>query len=164
LRNALAKTPQRLREAFHQLATDAMTATSENAARVAFCALKIAMGNDAGRAVHCLEKDLESLLAHYKFDKPFWRSLRTTNPTGKRTPHKKKLELGYTAGGLWVIFVQDFCLFPKFESIHRPAGTYLQSDSGVFQVGGYKEAGATKICLSIQSFATNALNGTCFLC
>jgi putative transposase len=80
LRNALAKTPQRLREAFHQLATDAMTATSENAARVAFSALKIAMGNDAGRAVHCLEKDLESLLAHYKFDKPFWRSLRTTNP------------------------------------------------------------------------------------
>lgn len=79
-RNALAKTPERLREAFHQLATQVMIASSENAARVAFSALKTAMGNDAGRAVHCLEKDLESLLAHYKFDKPLWRSLRTTNP------------------------------------------------------------------------------------
>ncbi len=57
-----------------------MTASSENAARIAFSALKTAMGNDAGRAVHCLEKDLDSLLAHYKFDKQFWRVLRTTNP------------------------------------------------------------------------------------
>jgi transposase-like protein len=80
LRNALAKTPERLREAFHRLATEAMTASSENAARIAFSALKTAMGNDAGRAVHCLEKDLDSLLAHYKFDKQFWRVLRTTNP------------------------------------------------------------------------------------
>ena len=38
------------------------------------------MGNDAGRAVQCLEKDLDSLLAHYRFDKKLWRGIKTTNP------------------------------------------------------------------------------------
>lgn len=38
------------------------------------------MANDANRAVNCIEKDLESLLTHYAFDKKFWRVLRTTNP------------------------------------------------------------------------------------
>jgi transposase-like protein len=76
LRNAVAKTPERLREAFNQLAGRVMYASSENAARVAFKELKLAMGHDAQRAVYCLEKDLDSLLAHYKFDKPLWRSLR----------------------------------------------------------------------------------------
>ena len=27
-----------------------------------------------------IEKDLESLLTHYKFDKKYWRALKTTNP------------------------------------------------------------------------------------
>ena len=38
------------------------------------------MGGDGERAVHCLEKDLDSLLAHYQFEKPLWRALKTTNP------------------------------------------------------------------------------------
>lgn len=80
LKNALAKTPERLKVAFHQLAGKVMYASSENAARVAFKELKLAMGSDAQRAIHCLEKDLDSLLAHYKFDSKMWRSLRTTNP------------------------------------------------------------------------------------
>lgn len=80
LRNAIAKTPERLREAFQMLAAKVMYASSENAARLAFKELKLAMNKDAQRAVHCLEKDLESLLAHYKFEKTLWRSLRTTNP------------------------------------------------------------------------------------
>ena len=80
LRNACAKAPHRLREVFKKLAHGVMYASSENAARLAFQELKAAMGTDAERAVHCLEKDLESLLAHYKFEKPFWRALRTTNP------------------------------------------------------------------------------------
>lgn len=80
LRNATAKTPERLREAFQSLAAKVMYASSENAARVAFKELKLAMGSDGQRAVNCLEKDLESLLTHYKFEKSLWRSLRTTNP------------------------------------------------------------------------------------
>jgi putative transposase len=80
LKNALAKTPERLRVAFKSLADRVMYASSENAARVAFKELKLAMGPDAQRAVYCLEKDLDSLLAHYKFDSNTWRSLRTTNP------------------------------------------------------------------------------------
>jgi putative transposase len=80
LRNALAKTPERLRDAFKILAHQIMYARSENDAREAFKSLKLAMGSDAGRAVRCLEKDLESLLVHYKFDQRFWRTLRTTNP------------------------------------------------------------------------------------
>jgi putative transposase len=80
LRNALGKTPARLRDVFKQLAHAVMYAPSENAARVAFDALKAAMGADAQRAVHCLEKDLDSLLMHYRFDRPLWRALKTTNP------------------------------------------------------------------------------------
>lgn len=80
LRNACAKSPQRLREVFKKLAHRVMYAASENSARLAFQELKAAMGTDAERAVHCLEKDLDSLLAHYRFEKPYWRALKTTNP------------------------------------------------------------------------------------
>ena len=57
-----------------------MYAASENAARVAFQELKSTMGSDGERAVHCLEKDLDSLLVHYRFDQSLWRGLKTTNP------------------------------------------------------------------------------------
>jgi len=80
LGNAIAKSPERLRDSFGQLAGKVMKASSENNARIAFKSLKELMGNDAERSVHVLEKDLDSLLAHYKFDKRLWRCLRTTNP------------------------------------------------------------------------------------
>lgn len=38
------------------------------------------MGGAGQRAVSCIEKDLESLLVHYTFDKSYWRTLKTTNP------------------------------------------------------------------------------------
>lgn len=80
LRNAMAKAPARLADPFKAMAHKVMYAASENEARVAFATLKEAMGSDATRAVHCLEKDLDSLLAHYRFDKTLWRPLKTTNP------------------------------------------------------------------------------------
>lgn len=80
LKNAMAKVPERLRPAFKKLAHAAMYASSEASARQAFRALKLEMGNDAERSVRVLEKDLESLLAHYKFDQKLWRTLRSTNP------------------------------------------------------------------------------------
>ena len=80
MRNALAKVPERLQVAFKELADKIMYASSEADARQAFGALKTAMGNDVERAVRVIEKDLESLLVHYKFEQRFWRTLRTTNP------------------------------------------------------------------------------------
>jgi putative transposase len=80
LKNALNKTPERLREAFKKAAHRVMYAASENAAREAFDELKKLMATDADRAVRCLEKDLESLLVHYRFEKKLWRALKTTNP------------------------------------------------------------------------------------
>ena len=80
LKNTLNKCPQRLREAFKMLADKIMYASSQSAARVAFADLKKQMKTDAQRAINCLEKDLESLLVHYTFDKSYWRTLRTTNP------------------------------------------------------------------------------------
>lgn len=80
LRNALAKTPKRLAEAFKVLAHKVMYASSEDAARTAFASLKEQFDNDAQRAVSCLEKDLDSLLIHYRFEKSLWRCLKTTNP------------------------------------------------------------------------------------
>lgn len=79
LKNVLAKTPERLRVPFKEITDRIMYATSEDAARRSFLELKTAMGTDAERAVHCLEKDLDSLLVHYRFDKKFWRALKTTN-------------------------------------------------------------------------------------
>jgi putative transposase len=79
MRNALAKSPERLREAFKQLATKVMYADGESGARLAFEQLKSAMGEDAQRAVQCIDKDLESLVVHYRFEKRFWLALKTTN-------------------------------------------------------------------------------------
>jgi transposase-like protein len=79
MKNALAKTPARIREAFKPLATAIMYATSEDDARQAFAALKQTMGDDAQRAVACLNKDREALLAHYRFDRRLWPALKTTN-------------------------------------------------------------------------------------
>jgi putative transposase len=80
LKNAIAKTPARYREVFKKLAKQVMYADSENAARKAFLGLKNTLGTDAERAVRCLEKDLDSLLRHYQFEKSLWRVLKTTNP------------------------------------------------------------------------------------
>lgn len=79
LKNTLSKAPERLREALRVLAHRVMYAKSENEARVAFDTLKEQMANDAGRAVQCLEKDLDSLLQFHKFDREFSVALRTTN-------------------------------------------------------------------------------------
>ena len=79
LRNALAKTPERLAEAFKRMSHDVMYASSENAAREAFQRLQEAFKTETPRAVSCLEKDLESLLVHYRFDNRFWIALKTTN-------------------------------------------------------------------------------------
>jgi len=80
LKNTMAKVPARLQDAFKKLVCRVMYASSDNAARLAFQELKNEMGTDAERAVHCLEKDLGSLLVHYQFEKALWRTLRTTNP------------------------------------------------------------------------------------
>lgn len=79
-KNAVAKAPARLREPFKQLAEKVMYASSEDAARKAFGRLKEAMDTDAQRAVACLEKDLDALVAHYRFDRRFWQALKTANP------------------------------------------------------------------------------------
>jgi transposase-like protein len=99
LRNALAKTPKRLQDAFKLLASKVMYADSEQGAQQAFRDLKIQMANDAERAVKCLEKDLDSLLAHYKFEKKFWRVLRTTNPIERVNKELKRRTKIY--GNCW---------------------------------------------------------------
>lgn len=79
LQNVLAKTPERLQTATMTLAKRVMYADGEIAAREAFQALKASLGNDASRAVACLERDLDSLVTHFRFEKSMWRSLKTTN-------------------------------------------------------------------------------------
>jgi putative transposase len=48
-------------------------------ARCWFHVLQSSLGNDATRAVACLERDLDSLVTRYRFEKAMWRSLKTTN-------------------------------------------------------------------------------------
>lgn len=78
--NILLKSPKRLLEPLSLLIDNIMYAKSESEARQAFRNLKEKMGNDAERAILCLEKDLEALLMHFKFEQKLWRTLRTTNP------------------------------------------------------------------------------------
>ncbi len=79
-RNAMAKCSKRLVDSFEKLLNEVMYASSESQARFKFNNLKMQMGSDCERAVQCIEKDFESLLTHYKFEKKFWRALKTTNP------------------------------------------------------------------------------------
>ena len=79
-KNALNKCPARLQVAFKVLLGKVMYANSSQEARDNFRALKHDMASDGLRAVSCIEKDLESLLVHYTFDKSYWRTLKTTNP------------------------------------------------------------------------------------
>lgn len=79
LGNAMAKSPARLRDAFKLYAHKIMYAQTENEARVAFQTLNEVMAADSQRAVRCLEKDLDSLLTFFKFDRSLWVALRTTN-------------------------------------------------------------------------------------
>lgn len=57
-----------------------MYAENEDDACKQFLLLKEAFSKDGERAVFCLEKDLNSLLVHYRFDSKLWRRLKTTNP------------------------------------------------------------------------------------
>jgi putative transposase len=102
LRNALAKTPARLRSAFKSLAAKVMYSSSEAAAREAFGVLREAMNGDAERAVRCIEKDLDSLLVHYRFDKRYWLALKTTNPIERvnREFKKRARSMGTMGEGL----------------------------------------------------------------
>lgn len=79
LKNSQAKAPASLRVPFKELVDRVMYASSEDSARKSFAKLKSAMGDDGQRAVECLEKDLDALLAHYKFERRFWQALKTTN-------------------------------------------------------------------------------------
>ncbi len=79
LQNILAKTPKRLFTPMHSLCLKIMYAKSREAALEHLSDLKTAMGSDCGRAISCLEKDIDSLLCFFDFDKRMWHTLRTTN-------------------------------------------------------------------------------------
>jgi putative transposase len=79
LQNVLAKTPKRLFSPMHALCLKIMYAPSKEVAQKSFKEIKDAMNVDASRAISCLEKDLESLLRFFDFDKKLWHTLRTTN-------------------------------------------------------------------------------------
>ncbi|MBF0301119.1 MAG: IS256 family transposase [Oligoflexia bacterium] len=98
--NAITKVPARLRVAFKEYLSKVMYAPSEEEARSAFKTLKNVMGKDALRSVKCVEKDLDSLLAYYKFDKKYWRTLRTTNPVERiNREFKRRTRAMDTLGG-----------------------------------------------------------------
>lgn len=79
-RNTMNKVPRRFESAFNLFLDKMMNADSAASARDEFNNLKKLMNDEAGKAIHCIEKDLDSLLSHYSFDKSLWRTLRTTNP------------------------------------------------------------------------------------
>jgi len=79
MQNIMNKVSKRNSEKFKTLVHKIMYASSEDDARSSFNNLKLEMLNEENRAVKCIERDLDSLLAHYRFNKEFWVALRTTN-------------------------------------------------------------------------------------
>lgn len=79
IQNIINKVPKKFEEIFKNQLSQIMYANNEQHARSLFIDLKHAMNKDATKAISCLEKDLDSLLVHYKFEKKFWMALRTTN-------------------------------------------------------------------------------------
>jgi putative transposase len=77
--NAMLKCPKRLRDSFEVLLKKVNYADSEASARAAFADLETKFGHDCQKAVHCIGKDLDSLLNHYRFPKGVWQALKTTN-------------------------------------------------------------------------------------
>ena len=94
LKNTMAKVPKRLRVPFKELAHKIMYANSKQDALTAFSNLQIAMNTDAVRAIQCLEKDLDSLLTFYDFDREFWQALKTTNPIERVNKELKRRTKG----------------------------------------------------------------------
>lgn len=141
LKNAMAKTPARLREPFKHLAHQIMYAKSESNAREAFEALKRQMGSEASRAVRVIEKDLDSLLAHYKFEKRFWRTLRTTNPVERVNKElKRRTKSMETVGGRTLDILVAFTAMrleyhwqrfkvdaPHFEKLSKKKGNAIEN-------------------------------------
>jgi len=79
MQNILAKCPKRLVDPLHKMVLRIMYAGSKEEALQNFTELKKEMNKDAERSISCLEKDLDSLLTFFSFDKNLWTSLRTTN-------------------------------------------------------------------------------------
>jgi transposase-like protein len=79
-RNVLPLVPKRYQKAF-KVSWDAVAyANSETDAREAFGQLKAQWNGKCDDAIERLDRDLEPLLAHYRFPREHWAALRTTNP------------------------------------------------------------------------------------
>ena len=79
-RNVLPRVPRRYQAAFLASWNKVQYADDLAAARAAFDELQRTWRKEASDAVECMERDLESLLAHYEFPREHWDALRTTNP------------------------------------------------------------------------------------
>jgi putative transposase len=79
-RNVLPLVPKRYESAFKASWDAVAYADGEAAARAAFDALRRQWSDSCDDAVARIERDLDALLAHYRFPKEHWAALRTTNP------------------------------------------------------------------------------------
>jgi putative transposase len=123
--NALNKAPKRLRDAFHKLAKRIMYADGIDGARTAFVELKEAMGRDAQGSVACLEKDLESLISHYKFPPKLWISLKTTNAVERiHKEFKRRSKAMERMGETTLRTLQAFTAMRLEMKWKRPLDTY----------------------------------------
>lgn len=79
LRNIIARTPHRLRGIIPAEAKQIFYATSESEARQLFTAFKQRWQQQIPSVVECIEKDLDQLLAFYRFPYQHWVKIRSTN-------------------------------------------------------------------------------------
>lgn len=79
-RNVFPRVPKRYQAAFKADWDAAMYAESAAAADAALDALGVKWRRQCGDAIACIERDRDTMLAHYEFPPEHWEALRTTNP------------------------------------------------------------------------------------
>lgn len=79
-RNVLNKMPKTLQKEASRMIDDIYNAEKRADAEEAFDAFITRFGYTQYKAVDCLTKDREELLAFYSFPKQHWKHIRTTNP------------------------------------------------------------------------------------
>ena len=80
LGNVLDKLPKRLQPKAKRMLREVMNADTKKQAEEAIGAFEAEFALKHERAVNCLVKDRETLLAFYDFPADHWKHLRTTNP------------------------------------------------------------------------------------
>jgi len=143
--NVLNKLPKRLQARGKAALHEIWMAESRDVAGVAFDGFIEKYEAKYPKAVACLAKDREALLAFYDFPAEHWRHLRTTNPIEStfstvRHRHGRTKGSGTRAACLAMVFQLMRCAEKKWRKLNAAALTVRVAQGDTFVDGILKDA------------------------